>query len=85
MIDSSFVLGGSFIAFLFSLAAITVAVLLTLGVHRDLKRLEREGKAVEFMPWYGWILMTAAFGPVGFVAYWLVHCSTLRQRPLPSR
>lgn len=85
MIDSSYVLGGSLFAFLSSLAAVTVAVLLTLGVYRDLERLGREGKAVEFMPRFGWLLITAVFGPLGFVAYWLVHCSTLRQRPLPSR
>ena len=85
MVDSYNVLGGGLIAFLFAIATVVVAVLLALGVYADLKRLEREGKATEFLPPYGWLLMVVVFGPLGFLAYWLVHCSTLRQRPLPSR
>ena len=78
MIEHADVFGG-LIGFLLSVAAITVAVLLTVGVYRDLEKLKREGRTPDYMPSFGWILATAVFGPLGFLCYWLVHRSTLRR------
>ncbi|CAH9056524.1 hypothetical protein PSECIP111951_01479 [Pseudoalteromonas holothuriae] len=62
-----------------------VQLFLAYGVYHEAEQLKQRQQKLWFVGSFFWFLLTLSVGILAAVAFWLMHCSNLKETPLKPR